>query len=227
MLFYHCMHIFQKYEVLCRSRKIFLTGTIALFFICTIQCSLNIIPLTLLQHWEVGTLPSNLLYIFNNLIADILLIYRCYSIWSCKKYILYVPLFLTLGSTGFAAVLSNHYDIFGESSTIGQQMPLFISLVMNIGLTLLSAGRIWWISRELKILGPQVFQKYNTIIALIIESGAMYCIAIIAYLISINVNTSLVPWNEVTTSKIISAIFFGILQQVVGIVPTLIVFRIG
>jgi len=43
-----------------------------------------------------------------------------------------------------------------------------------------AAGRIWWVARTARrVLGGEEFQRYNTAMAIIIESGAIYSIAVL------------------------------------------------
>ncbi|KAJ7834205.1 hypothetical protein B0H14DRAFT_1158411 [Mycena olivaceomarginata] len=59
-----------------------------------------------------------------------------------------------------------------------------INLTTNLTLMALTAGRIWWIRRHVvTILEPSVTRTYDTVIAMILESGAIYCITIIVYLL--------------------------------------------
>ncbi|KAF9455811.1 hypothetical protein BDZ94DRAFT_1277229 [Collybia nuda] len=230
ILFCQCMHIFRKRQQ-SGGRKIFLTGTIFLFIICTLQCASNFIPRNMESLRPIADITINFLYVLANLIADILFIYRCHIIWGRKKFIFYVLLLIIFVNFAFGTFIS----LFIRGPIGGYrglaQASLYTSLAINIGVTLLSASRIWWISRRLKMLGPQVTQKYNTAMGLIIESGAIYCVAIIAYIVSTLHSTrkSAIVFDGMTISAadISTEVFFGILVQIVGIVPTLIVVRIG
>ncbi|ESK92636.1 hypothetical protein Moror_16054 [Moniliophthora roreri MCA 2997] len=88
---------------------------------------------------------------------------------------------------------------------------------VNFILTLLTAGRIWWISREArKHLGPAIKTKYNTIVAIILESGILYPIFLITYVVY-----TFVLDPEVQGS--IPFQLFLVTYQVAGIAPTLII----
>ncbi|KAF9456130.1 hypothetical protein BDZ94DRAFT_440025 [Collybia nuda] len=234
MLFCLSMHIFRKRQSNKGHRGI-LIGNVVLFVCCTLQCAFGSFPVTGLQSGTTEEIlvpvTNNALYVFTNLVANSLFAFRCYVIWGRKKYILWLPSLLILAETGFGSYWCISSMPLGESSDIGidgldTRTPLIFTLATNVALTGLSAGRIWWISRKLRILGPKVTRKYNTIIALIVESGLIYCIAIAAYLISIPNNIGFDGFG-VTTSEIVVKTFFVILTQVVGIVPTLMVVRIG
>ncbi|KAF9462263.1 hypothetical protein BDZ94DRAFT_1261478 [Collybia nuda] len=192
ILFGLSIHIFRKRQ-LSRGHKSILLVTVLLFLCCTLQCVLGSFPTIVLRFGMMGDfyvpVINNTLYVFTNLVANSLFAYRCYVIWGRKKYILWLPSLLILAETGFGSLWCLSSMLFGESfdkiDGFDTRTPLIFTLTTNVALTGLSAGRIWWISRELRILGPQVTRKYNTIIALVVESGPIYCIVIAAYLITI------------------------------------------
>lgn len=125
--------------------------------------------------------PKFLIHLFNNVIADILLITRCYIIWGYNRILGYGAGFLLL--TG--AVLG----FVSEATTAPQLKGLigpYIILVffLNFALTGLTAGRIWFIAREVgKIMGRQVIRPYNLVAGILLESGFIYSAAIISLLI--------------------------------------------
>ncbi|KAJ6594743.1 hypothetical protein B0H19DRAFT_1096610 [Mycena capillaripes] len=93
-------------------------------------------------------------------------------------------------------------------------------LLTNVVLTVLAAGRIWWMRRDACIvLESAHVRKYNAAIAIILESGAIYCLAIIIYLIAVSVATS--------NNSLVSAIVGAAMPQIMNIVPTLIIVRTG
>ncbi|KAF9462265.1 hypothetical protein BDZ94DRAFT_1261485 [Collybia nuda] len=225
ILFCQCLYTLQVHSL--KGNRALLAGTVVLFFLCTAQCILGAIPIT----FPFVTLLNNFLYILTNLIADSLFIYRCYLIWGRNKLVIWVPSLLTLTSTGLGA-----FDAFFVPGLLGTahfpdgrldpRAALFIILITNIILMLLSAGRIWWISREIKIFASKVSRKYNTAISLIVESGMMYCIAIVAYLACMQ-RSPHAPKPDFSSSDIALRTLFGVLTQLVGIIPTLIVVRMS
>uniref|UniRef100_A0A0W0FUP5 Uncharacterized protein n=1 Tax=Moniliophthora roreri TaxID=221103 RepID=A0A0W0FUP5_MONRR len=88
---------------------------------------------------------------------------------------------------------------------------------VNIILTLLTAGRIWWISQEAcRHMGPAIKTKYNTTVAIILEGGILYPIflttTVIYILLVDSDNTGSTPFS-----------LFLVTYQVAGIAPTLII----
>ncbi|KAH9475983.1 hypothetical protein JR316_0011550 [Psilocybe cubensis] len=105
-------------------------------------------------------------------IADVLLIARCYVVWGNRKSILFACLVLLLVGTAFG--------IISEGTTtpsLKRFIAVFILLVLvlNVGITLLTAGRIFWIAREVRsAMGPEMMSHYNFAICILIESGVVY-----------------------------------------------------
>ncbi|KAJ7877923.1 hypothetical protein B0H14DRAFT_2712101, partial [Mycena olivaceomarginata] len=68
-------------------------------------------------------------------------------------------------------------------------VPAGMAGATNIVLTCLTAGRIWYIRREVQTLtGWRAFRKrYNTASAIILESGVLYILHVIIYVISTSV----------------------------------------
>ncbi|KAF8901175.1 hypothetical protein CPB84DRAFT_1777961 [Gymnopilus junonius] len=97
-------------------------------------------------------------------IADVLLILRCYVVWGRRKSILIL--------TGLLLVVGTVFGIISEG-TLSPSLKKFIivylcfDLVLNVGVTILTAGRILWIAREVKkIVGDQMTSHYHFAIGL-------------------------------------------------------------
>ncbi|KAI3601629.1 hypothetical protein WG66_003062 [Moniliophthora roreri] len=162
-------------------------------------------------------------------IADLMLLHYCYVIWGSSKWIAFPFIFIMLSlaiceivAIAFLVIgISNTADsakvqIFLQSNTIDTVFQL-ADMGVNIMLTLLTAGRIWWISREAcRHMGPAIKTKYNTIVAIILESGILYPIflttSVIYTLLGDPESTGSVPFN-----------LFTVTYQVAGIAPTLII----
>ncbi|KAF8177375.1 hypothetical protein K438DRAFT_1978662 [Mycena galopus ATCC 62051] len=81
----------------------------------------------------------------------------------------------------------------------------------------LSAGRIWWLSRGARqIWGKKMVGTYYTACAMILESGALYCVgAIVCFVLGF-------------TGSFSKGLPMGaVLGQLVGIAPTIIAVRVG
>ncbi|KAJ3735606.1 hypothetical protein DFJ43DRAFT_817155 [Lentinula guzmanii] len=154
------------------------------------------------------------LHCFANLIADALLIYRCYHIWTPYKSILYPPMLGLLANfgIGIAALVDwNFYWLF-----------MFITLVENLYLTTVTAGRIWYISRESKImLGSKVHSRYQVIMASILESGLLYPLVLI-----VTASTLALP-SHAFSQVLMFNVMLNIQIQIVGIAQSLLIVRVG
>uniref|UniRef100_A0A0W0FWF4 G protein-coupled receptor n=1 Tax=Moniliophthora roreri TaxID=221103 RepID=A0A0W0FWF4_MONRR len=169
-----------------------------------------------------------ILPVFLNITTDYMLIHRCFVIWSSKKCVA-VPLIV-------ASVVANALGLVSAvMMTIGTRDPrihsnevlynigdylafayLISSAVVNSILTLLTAGRIWWIYRQARIQGVQTSDTFvHSISKIILESGILYPTIIIASLIQANITTpETVPFD-----------FHVLIPLSAGIAPTLIMVR--
>ncbi|ESK86785.1 hypothetical protein Moror_15147 [Moniliophthora roreri MCA 2997] len=163
--------------------------------------------------------------------ADLILLHRCYVIWGSSKWIVFPFIFMVfllaiseIVATVFMVIgASNSKDsaklqLFGQGSTIDTAFWL-ADMGVNIILTLLTAGRIWWLSQEpRKHLGPAIKTKYKTIIVIILESGFLYPILLIAAIIIQELVGS-------DTEGLVPFSLWIVTYQVAGIAPTLIIIR--
>ncbi|KDQ28865.1 hypothetical protein PLEOSDRAFT_1102905 [Pleurotus ostreatus PC15] len=117
---------------------------------------------------------------------------------------------------------------------------LALSLVTSIVATSLTAGRIMWISYQTKKhLGKQFAERYNMAFQVVVESGLMYSISLIIFLV-VYIDG---PGSDAGPSKTYpgqtqpittfpfffpaSYILYVALAQIMGIVSTLIIVRVG
>ncbi|KAJ8088190.1 hypothetical protein PM082_013741 [Marasmius tenuissimus] len=123
-----------------------------------------------------------------NIAAETMLIHRCYTIWGSSKRV-GIPLLVisTLGSliSIIGAILVS-YGISQDTTiehnvfliAVGEFLILIgfiLSVLVNVSVTVLTAGRIWWVNRESKIyLGVNTDNKLTHAMRIIIESGLMY-----------------------------------------------------
>ncbi|KAF5354188.1 hypothetical protein D9756_007167 [Leucocoprinus leucothites] len=200
------------------TRWILLTSASVMFVFSTMNTSLTIyvvfgymlrrqgIPIQIIR-------VRHSLYFVNNLIADMLLLYRCYAIWSHSIRVIIVPCICLLASFGLGIfyVGSSLYSFAHR-----RYIYMWMALTFNIVVTALNATRIWWMARETrKAIGPILARKYYSAMVIIIESGAIYSI----YSLIDQVLKTVVGENLV--------ILDAGLAQVVAIAPNLIIMQIG
>ncbi|KAJ7894301.1 hypothetical protein B0H14DRAFT_3854400 [Mycena olivaceomarginata] len=193
--------MFGLYLKVLRSRGIaknrgLTVATILLFIFCTAHCTLQIATSTLYNRLESRSI-GNSETLFNQTFKD-------YSSVAIATNAVYV----TSNIIADTIFILRCYAIWNFQLKI---------IIFPILLTLaVAAGRIWWIGRTARtLLGRTVISKYHTACAMILESGAIYCVSAIAFA-AIGFTLDQVYW---TTGPI--------LGQLVGIAPTIIAVRVG
>lgn len=152
------------------------------------------------------------LYVTNNVLADSLLLYRCYVVWDYDKRVVVGPALLLIAATvcGYLFEGSLSTTLFTDSWVY----PL-TTLVLNVSLTTLTASRIWFLSRKAKrLLESSLLQRYSVTLSMLIESGFIYSLYMVL---------DLAFHKDPSGSVVLDAS----LIQVVGIMPTLIIAQIG
>ncbi|KAJ7432405.1 hypothetical protein FB451DRAFT_1573155 [Mycena latifolia] len=145
-------------------------------------------------------MAGDLLLVTNNFVADSLFTYRCFVVWGRDGRVVAVPMFMILTTTGqtlATRLLPPH-----------PYKPL--------------TGRIWWIRRDASVLAAsaQWACRYDTVIAIILESGAIYCFSVVLYVIVVSV------LNPEKFSPLVN-VALGAVPQIMNIAPALIVVRTG
>ncbi|KAJ7673542.1 hypothetical protein B0H17DRAFT_1183205 [Mycena rosella] len=141
-------------------------------------------------------LAEDVLLETRNFLADLIFLYRCYIMWGSDKRIVILP------------------GIFMVATVV-------VGCISAIGWDTL--GRIWYIRHEAYIVNGTTFRKrYDTAIAMILESGSIYCVGIILWIISRSL-----PNQSDSSTQIFTGFTEGLVEQGVNIVPTLILVRVG
>ncbi|KAJ7618303.1 hypothetical protein DFH06DRAFT_1306651 [Mycena polygramma] len=158
-----------------------------------------------------------------------LCIYRCFVIWGHSVGAVAVPtlMLFTTAALGYSA---DYGDIVSSAFYIDVRVPLAAGLATNVVLLGLTAGRIWWIRRDACVLESAFLKRYNTAIAIVLESGAIYCIGTVLFIVAGPTVTqaTLSPHHLVSGSTSpIAAIFEASLPQILNIVPMLTIVRVG
>jgi hypothetical protein len=177
-------------------------------------------PEAVLAYWANPTIPlqvaSKGVYITNVLIGDAILVWRLYVVWGKNWYICVAPAIMVIATagTGYAAVadlanLSSLQPIFRIGNTILATWALSIATQFSVSSAI--AGRIVWISRDSSLAS----NRYLSVLWIIVESGAIYCITTVLLLTFFDLKTQA------------GAIVAGVVAQISAIVPTLIIVRVG
>ncbi|KAF6760449.1 hypothetical protein DFP72DRAFT_843360 [Ephemerocybe angulata] len=155
--------------------------------------------------------PKYVMFVTNGILADSLLMYRCFVVWGRKKRVIFGPFLLLIATSvsgylfeGAAANLFRHAWVY-----------LAMTFALNIILTILTAGRIWYLRHKTQmLLGEGLLQRYNATLTILVESGVLYS----TYMV-----LDLAFQNDPVASTVLDA---GLIQ-IVGIMPTLIIVQVG
>uniref|UniRef100_A0A0W0FNN1 Uncharacterized protein n=1 Tax=Moniliophthora roreri TaxID=221103 RepID=A0A0W0FNN1_MONRR len=132
---------------------------------------------------------NGLVPIFLNIAADYMLIHRCYVIWSSRKRVA-IPLIIVSVATNATALVGIIIDLIylardipeslhhiGNALVVGSDIS---SAVINSLITLLTAGRMWWIHRQVRTQAVYASDTLvGTISRIILESGIIYPVFIV------------------------------------------------
>ncbi|KAF9257016.1 hypothetical protein L218DRAFT_1006651 [Marasmius fiardii PR-910] len=141
-------------------------------------------------------------------------VFRFFVIWGYRKIYVVIPMmaFVLVDVVGVlcAAISASQASL---TATIIADTAVGINAFLNIVLTVLIAVRIWREThRNADLIGGLwSTKKINTIIAVVLESGILYAIVVIAFIVC----------NSLPKGPVLN----GIVVQVAGIAPTLIVAR--
>ncbi|KAK7026817.1 hypothetical protein VNI00_015475 [Paramarasmius palmivorus] len=167
-----------------------------------------------------------------DLTAFIILLYRCYVIYNRNWKVIVGPALFIIADVGvYIAALPTFFELSWGSvqsvtSTKNRKMTTFsnvvtvLNTVTNGLLMALIAGRIWTIKRRMRQLigrgAPTIQQKYNTVIAMTLESGLIIPVSLIVFDVFTQVD------NQLAAGLVGSC-----LPQLIALAPLLILVRGG
>ncbi|KIK54739.1 hypothetical protein GYMLUDRAFT_893540 [Collybiopsis luxurians FD-317 M1] len=223
------------------AKNFFFPVIIALFVLATINITYDLvgegyailytIPTTDEKTWMIAGQSIDLItFAISDFLGDFVLLHRVYTVWGSQKRIFFPILFIVFVAKAFniiqtvIAVWSPIDDnkTFNSLNITPDFWFLFmvINAFVNTLMTLMIAGRVWWISRAVHNRYPsgpsQLPQQhwYCRTIAVVTESGIIYPTYLIVEALLVNLP---VP---VPNSSCLGAIS-------VGLAPTLIAVRVG
>ncbi|KAG1814397.1 uncharacterized protein BJ212DRAFT_1463418 [Suillus subaureus] len=170
---------------------------------------------------------ANVLSSVADLVGDLLLIYRCWLVWGNNFYVIVLPLLTALGGFGCILPIPSLLLSIDPTSPVPptQIVPLTtagyaLPLCTNIMVTVLIAGRLWYISRVPVVdeHGKPVILKIaagGRPMMLIIESGALYMVTQFIFVVLVAIGNPA------------EAILSYVGTQIYGIASTLIIIRVG
>ncbi|KZO94706.1 hypothetical protein CALVIDRAFT_538815 [Calocera viscosa TUFC12733] len=166
---------------------------------------------------------KDFLYVTSLTIADTVIVWRCWIVWSKNWIVVAFPIILVIGEavSGYGAIgkyLSPHLTT--DTSIKPWGTALFsLSLATNVLVSSLTAGRIWWISRAAHKLRSGRSPSLGAIIV-IIESGLAITLAKI-----IEFTTYQIAFAGTVNMQAIY-VMFEVMPQLFGIIPTVILLSI-
>ncbi|KAF5386328.1 hypothetical protein D9757_008573 [Collybiopsis confluens] len=213
-------------------KNFFFPVIIALFSLATLNFAYDLvgeqyailftIPVDVKPWMTAGQAIDILTYTISDILGDMLLFYRVYAVWGFKKKVLLPVLVLILVAKAFSFIYTAYIMQIAIDSAVPLKLlpskisfpDLFFMLnaIANMTMTLLIAGRIWWISRFIEAELPEQRRGwYNRTIAIVTESGLIYPV----YLIT---EAALSGGDQ-------NAFTIGAIA--VGLAPTLVAVRVG
>ncbi|KIJ48203.1 hypothetical protein M422DRAFT_28468 [Sphaerobolus stellatus SS14] len=156
--------------------------------------------------------------------SQMILIYRCYIVWSHNRYIVILPILMSITSLLSSLILAGELGVFGTNPDAvppGWFLPLgtagfSISLAVNAIVTMILVGRIWMLMRQSRDVLTTGHSTYlHPIMLLLIESGVFTLAGQMCWVIFFKLQTP--PWF----------IIGGPLTMIYGITPTLLAARVA
>jgi len=217
VLFFACVYFLVVRHL--RLQWLMLSGVVAMFFLTTGDIGFTFFVATqqtkVLYIGTTGTFlrevfPKFTIYVTNNLISSLLMVARFYVVWGQKWYLLVGTLIPLLAATGLGYACR-----ISDPQMIRKLAPpfLLINLVLSNAVTLLTAGRIWWLARRASTLGEGRGRQYRLTSVIIVESGVLYSLSMLVL-----IALSKTQWSSIAAC---------IMLRTVAIVPVLMFVQIA
>jgi len=200
----------------------FLLATLNIFYdlVGEVYAVLDTIPPNERPWMIAGQSIDLATFVLADILGDAILLYRVYTLWGPRKWIL-LPLVLVMLTTKLLSIIAVIIRVLALDDPrkyeavnvkVSDDFRIWFSFIlsnvcMNTLMTLLIAGRVWWISRCTQ--SGTFTPWFNRTLAIVTESGVIYPLILILIL-------SLNPPNYSCTGTIAT-----------GLAPTLIAVRVG
>ncbi|KAL7278322.1 hypothetical protein ACG7TL_008298 [Trametes sanguinea] len=196
-----CIHFLLKRRAKGNSQRVILVYTIVMLLFSTVYFVSGAIwsEIEFVESSNIAGYASSLgqsiyiikdtFYVLNIWLADSLLIYRLHIVWSGSFLVILLPIFLWMGAVATGVLLlldtAKPTATLVAADVIRFQTAFYcMSISLNILTTLLIAGRLWYQQRQMKALAavPSARWDYTSVIAIFVESAALYSICGIVYI---------------------------------------------
>ncbi|KAJ3994954.1 hypothetical protein F5050DRAFT_387933 [Lentinula boryana] len=123
-----------------------------------------------------------------NFLSDALLIYRCYLLWSSWRIVVF-PILIYFGGLSMSILLIYESAQPGANFFVGHAVDfgipyMSLTISLNIIVTALICARLLYLKNEVnKILGPAHAEMYTSIVAIMVESAALFTVLGIVYVV--------------------------------------------
>ncbi|TFY76864.1 hypothetical protein EWM64_g7148 [Hericium alpestre] len=162
---------------------------------------------------------KNFIYLFSMWISDGVVVWRCFAIWNHDKRVITIPVLLLCMAIASGLIGESQFLVpvpsIANAGNWGTALYA-VSLTLNAGTTLLTAGRLWYLT-SLSALQNDKMKRYRIIILATIDSAvAMAAARIIEFVLFLISPDGPVGNNAFYTVT-------DLMPQICGIVPTAIV----
>ncbi|KAI0311323.1 hypothetical protein OF83DRAFT_770099 [Amylostereum chailletii] len=205
-------------------------------------CELFIYTSSASHGGPLSSCAPTILFTINMLLSDSIVLWRAWILWNENRFIQVLSVALLLTTFGLSvADISSAFPVFSGSVFEGTPVGLAVlsmSLATNIWATALVAHKAWSHRRELRkyVQGGSGRSQVEKVMALLVESGAIYCciwIVLVAFNTIATEENDLLKLNRPSTSHrqafvtTLEKFIEGGMFQVIGIYPTVIIILVG
>jgi hypothetical protein len=213
----------------CVNKNLLIYPISTLFILCTafFACDFTQQYITVanldfnLVAWNLNTTTS-VFYSFIDVIAQGVLIYRCWVVWGRKLAVIVVPSILSFVSLATSLTLAAELAVLGPAEVIRPAwfdpvgiLSFCLSLAVNTIFTGLLVFKIAKSSMALRNTHTRGIQDLTPLISMLIESGLVLFLTQLIWLVTFSLETSV--FNLVS----------GPVAMIYGIIPTTIVVRVA
>ncbi|TCD70023.1 hypothetical protein EIP91_005275 [Steccherinum ochraceum] len=171
---------------------------------------------------------KDMIYITAIWLGDSILVWRCFVVWNRDWRVIALPCIMVIATavSGYGAV-GMYFDpnLNPIVATNWASGMLAVSMVTNFILTILTAGRLWFLSRKIDFdaqMEPTSYLPHRIVVLAILEAGLLVTIAKFLEFLFFE----LAPINGLTGNNALY-VMMECMPQLMGIAPTLIILAVN
>ncbi|KAJ6483290.1 hypothetical protein C8R45DRAFT_1149196 [Mycena sanguinolenta] len=148
--------------------------------------------------------------IIQSILTDSLFLYRCYMIWGSRKIVLILPGIFIVATCVMGYLSTVSYDFITNLPlwTPGSPMPSAVGTYPSVNFMNYSVSS----GANMSTL----YRRYHAVIAMILESGALYCLVLLLQLVAASLA------SQLDAVSVFQGMCKGLVEQMINIIPTLI-----